>query len=266
MPTLLEVQRAVGRSLIERDDAAAAEHVVGDGLAPAARLNVYRNTFVGTLTKALHLSFPAVHRLVGAEFFESVARLFIEAAPPRSAYLDEYGADFPAFLESFQPAAGVVYLPGVARLEWAVSRALHAPDAAPLDPARLAAADPTDHSRVCLVPHPSVELIESDYPVDMIWRAVLAQDDAAMAAIDLGAGPVHLIVQRRKVEIDVTRLDDAAWRFTASLCASGNLQAAIDEASGVDATALLASHLVNGMFTDFTVAPAFDPSLRENPV
>lgn len=87
-----------------------------------------------------------------------------------------------------------------------------------------------------------------------------------MAAIDLGAGPVRLLVRRREDAPDVARLDDAAWRLTASLCAGRSLQAAIDEAPGVDATALLASHLVNGVFTDFTVSPAFDPSLRGNPV
>lgn len=264
MPTLLEVQRAVYRSLTAPADAVAAQYVVADGLAPEARLNVYRNTFVGTLTKALQLSFPAVHRLVGAAFFESVAHLFIEAAPPRSAYLDDYGAEFPAFLESFAPAARVAYLSGVAHLDWAVSRALHAPDAPALDPARLAAVDPAEHSRIRLVPHPSVGLIEAAHPVDAIWRAVLAQDDAAMAAIDPHAGPVWLLVQRRDDRPEVTRLDPASWRFTASLCARCPLQDAIDEAGVSDVSALLASHLVNGVFTDFTVAPALDPLPGEN--
>src|SRR6516164_2995967 len=114
MPTLLEIERAVYRSLVEHDDEAATQHIAVDGLAPEARLNVYRNTFISTLTTALRLSFPAVHRLVGAEFFESVARIFIEAAPPRSAYLGEYGADVPEFLKSFPPAASLAYLSGAA--------------------------------------------------------------------------------------------------------------------------------------------------------
>jgi hypothetical protein len=131
MPTLLEVQRAMRRSLVERDDEEAAAYILAGGLAPGARLDVYRNTSIGALTTALRLSYPAVHRLVGAEFFDQAAKIFIETDPPHSAYLDEYGAAFPEFLAHFRPAAWLAYLPGVAQLEWAVSCALHAPDADP---------------------------------------------------------------------------------------------------------------------------------------
>src|SRR5260370_42504507 len=83
MPTLLEIQRAVRRSLVAHDDMPAAAYIVADELLPEARLNIYRNTFSATLTTALRLSFPAIHRLVGAEFFESAARIFIEDELPR---------------------------------------------------------------------------------------------------------------------------------------------------------------------------------------
>jgi hypothetical protein len=254
MLTLLELQRAVHRSLVARDDEAAVRHILADGLAPEARLNVYRNTFIGTITTALRLSFPAVHRLVGAEFFESAARIFIEEGPPRCAYLDEYGADFPGFLENFRPAASLSYLSGVARLEWAVSRALHAPDAAALDISRLSMIDPADHDRIILVAHPSVGLVRADHSVDDIWRAVLAQDDAAMAAIDLRSGPVWLFVHRLETGVDVGRLCEPAWCFMAAICAGRPLQDAIDSAPGVDAAVSLAEHFAVGRFVGFELA------------
>jgi hypothetical protein len=56
MPTLLEVQRAMRASLVDRnDDAVAAMLPQGIG---ADRLNIYRNTFLVGLTKALSLCFP----------------------------------------------------------------------------------------------------------------------------------------------------------------------------------------------------------------
>ena len=58
MTRLLELQRAVYRSLVEGDDGPAAAHVVTDGIAGAARLGVYRNTFIGSLTAALRLVYP----------------------------------------------------------------------------------------------------------------------------------------------------------------------------------------------------------------
>ena len=89
MSALLELQRAVYRSLVERDDDEATALIRADSLAAADRLSIYRNTLFGTLTNALRLSYPAVHRLVGADFFEAAAHEFIAAQPPRGPYLDD---------------------------------------------------------------------------------------------------------------------------------------------------------------------------------
>lgn len=258
MSMLLETQRAIYRSLVESDDGAAAQHVVADGLAPAARLNIHRNTFVATLTTALQLSFPAVHRVVGAEFFESAARIFIEGAPPQSAYLDEYGADFADFLDGFPPVASLPYLPGLARLEWAVSRALHAPDVEAVAIAGLSAVPLECHGRITFEPHPSVGLVAANYPVDQIWGAVLAQDDAAMAAVDLDSGPVALLVERRESDVDVTRMDESAWQFMTMLCARRQLQDAMDTVPDLDVATTLAEHLTSGRFVDVAVAAQND--------
>src|SRR5438477_11457536 len=98
MPMLLELQSAMRRSLVDRDSAAASAMLAVD--IPAERLDIYRNTFLLTLTKALRLCFPAVHKLVGAEFFEAAAQVFIEKHPPPAAWLDRYGGAFLDFLSS----------------------------------------------------------------------------------------------------------------------------------------------------------------------
>jgi len=251
MPTLLELQRTVYRGLVAGEHGSCAAHVVADGIVGEARLNVYRNTFIANLTTALRLVYPAIHRLVGAPFFESAARLFIEAQPPRSAWLDEYGSGFPEFLAGFATAASLLYLPGVARLEWAVNTALHAVDAAPLELSGLAAVAAADHGHIAFVPHPSVGLVAADYPVDAIWRAVLSQDEAAMTAIDLAAGPVWLMVERNASGVEAFRLPEPEWRFMSDLCASRPLQEAIDAAPEIDAASVLAGHLAAGRFIRF---------------
>src|SRR5215472_14906193 len=116
-PALLEVQRAVRASLVAHDDTEIARHLIASGFAAAERLDVYRNTFTSVLVNALRLSYPAVHKLVGAEFFEGAARAFIPAHPPAGACLDDYGGAIPDFLAGFEPAASLPYLPEVARLE-----------------------------------------------------------------------------------------------------------------------------------------------------
>ena len=254
MPTLLELQRAVRRGLVAGEDAGCAAQVVADGIAGEARLNIHRNAFIGNLTTALRLVYPAVCRLVGAPFFENASRLFIEAEPPRSAWLDAYGADFPEFLAGFPPAATLHYLPGIARFERAVNHALHAADAEPLDLPRLAAA--AAHGDIVLVPHPSVGLVAAAHPVDAICRAVLEADDAAMAAIDLAAGPVWLIVARGANGVEIQPLTEPEWRFMADLCASLPLPAAIEAAPEIDAASLLAGHLAAGRFIGFELPGA----------
>ena len=264
MPTLLELQRAMRASLVDRDDGAAAamlaEHVGAD------RLNIYRNTFVTGVTKALRLSYPAVHRLVGADFFEGAAGIFVAQHPPQTAYLDAYGAEFPDFLQAFAPAATLLYLADVARLEWAVNRAIHAPDVAPLVLERLSSLATDDQIRVRFVPHPSVALLSAGYPADVIWRGVLGGDDAALAAVDLNDGPVHLLVERAASGVEVSRLDEAAWRFAAALCDGQTIEATLAEMPDSRAYVLLAEHLAAGRFVDFNLERSADTmSLAPSP-
>jgi hypothetical protein len=250
---LRELQHAVYRSLVAHDDRDAAAYIRADGLAAADRLSIYRNTLLGTLTNALRLSYPAVHHLVGADFFRAAAEKFVEGQPPRGAYLDEYGAAFPDYLAQFPAAASVPYLSDVARLEWAVSCALHAPDATPLDVTALREVAEDNHDRVRFVPHPSVHMTRANFPADTIWRAVLDHDDAALGAIDLDNAPLWLLVQRLPIGIDVRRLNEAAWRCTSALCAGRPLEVAIEGASAIDVATLLAEHLAAGRFIAFHI-------------
>jgi hypothetical protein len=167
--------------------------------------------------------------------------------PPRTACLDEYGAEFPEFPRRFEPAVTLVYLADVARLEWAVSRAIHIADVEPLDLTRLAALSPQGQTRVRFVPHSSVGLLCADYPIVAIWRGALDGDDAALAAVALDAGPSRLLVERRARD---RSLDEAAWCFAAALFDGWSVEEALAGAAGTPADALLAEHLdflsVNG--------------------
>ena len=256
MPSLRDVQDAVRRSLIA-GDAAVAELVVGDGVAPAERLDIYRNGFVGVATRALRLNYPAILRLVGDDFFDATAQAFVTEHPPASAWLDQYGETFADFLEVWPAARSVPYLADVARLEWAVGCALHAADADALDAtalASLAALAPDAQANVRFIPHPALHLVHVAFPADTIWRAVLGRDDAALAAIDLAAGPRWLRVERSDAGVEVVPMRPAEWRLTQALRAGRSLQQALD-ASGdlpdVDAPMSIAQHLAAGRFTGF---------------
>lgn len=256
MSTLREIQRAVARSIRSPDDSEALRHIADDMIAPADRLGIYRNNAAITLVSALRITYPVVEKLVGAEFFEGAARVFIARHLPRTAYLNDYGSEFADFLGAFPAAAALSYLPDVARLEWAVSAALNAPDVAALDPAALVGLAASEHDRVRFVPHPSVRLLSLHYPVDVIWRAVLGGDDEALAAIALTVEPIWLVVHRGRAGIAMRRLTQEEARLTAMMCSGSALSEAMPERDSAVFVALLADHLAHGRFAGFaTIEP-----------
>jgi hypothetical protein len=247
-PSLIELQQAMRRSLLDHADNDAAAAVIADGLDPQTRLGIYRNTAVRVLVDALRLAFPAVQRLVGTEFFEGAARLFCSDAPPQSAWLDEYGAEFPAYLAQMPQIASVPYIADVARLEWQVNCVLHAPDVASLDLACLRELDEDALGALRLRPHPAARLLRCEYPADAVWRATLEQDARALRAIDLADGPLHLLVQRVAEGIDTLRLSVGEWRISTALFAGEAVGAALAYAPESDGYALVAAYLARGCF------------------
>ncbi|MDF3831794.1 DNA-binding domain-containing protein [Cupriavidus basilensis] len=263
-PTLLELQRAFGQSLLRGADNGVTAYVVAGGLAPQARLNIYRNTAISVLSTALRLSYPAVQALVGEEFFEGAARLFLEASPPQSAWLDEYGSTFPDFLEQLPRAATLSYLPDTARLEWTINTVQHAPEATPLALAQLTCLTDAEMGRTCFERHPAAQLMRSEYPVDAIWCAVLAHDDDALEAIDIAGDPVCLLIRHTESGIAIDRLHGCQWRIAASLFAGRPLHACLDETTPAEIHSLLATLLAGGCFTRFSIAAqTFDQCTRD---
>ena len=251
MPTLLDTQRAMFRAVALHEQDEASEQIRGDVLSAAERLDVYRNTFLSSLTAALRISYPAVHRLVGKEFFDGAAQCFIEAQPPQTAFLSAYGAGFADFLGQFPPAASLPYLADVGRLEWAVNVALHAEDLTSLDADALASIAKVPPDRLILVPHPSIGLLRLDHPAEAIWRAVLAEDDSALSSIDLSTGPEWLLVERTVNGVEVSPVAEIEWRLAASLCAGETLANSIETTEDADVVSLLAQHLAAGRFIGF---------------
>lgn len=222
---------------------------------PQKRFAVYRNNVVVSLINALRAKFPATERIVGAEFFAAMARVFVAGHPPRSRILHTYGEDFGDFIAAFAPAAGLPYLADVARLEAARTRAYHAADAVALGAADFAALDPHAIGALRLTPHPSLQIIRSRYPVVTIW---------AMNAGDMPLGPVDTsvaedaLVLRPNLEVIVHSLPPGGAAFLLALAAGTALADAADHAMSDDArfdlTANLAGFIGSGAVTAFVTA------------
>lgn len=223
----------------------------------AARLATYRDTCSGTLVNALRLSYPAIRHVLGAEYFDAIAAEFVRRSPPESGYLNDYGAAFAAFVTNLPATRALPYLFDLAQLEWAVNRALHAPDSCSLDPIRLQTLAPEALARVGFRVHPAINVLAVAHPVERLWQAVLERDEAAMQSLSLSGGEGYLLVERdAQHAVQIRRLTEPFGRLTARLLAGEPLHALLEPTSANPAQpellqAALAEHLACGRFVDF---------------
>ncbi len=140
-------------------------------LATQPAFAVYRNTVMKACIDALEANFPAVARLVGIEWFRAAAVLYVAAEAPKDARLLYYGDDFSDFLRDFEPAAELVYLPGVAQLDTFWREVHTASDAPAVDAAWVAGHTPEQMAAMVLKPHPAARWAWFDeQPVYSIWE------------------------------------------------------------------------------------------------
>lgn len=245
MPALRELQARFAGALF-MDDTQLLGWVRGNGLDPARRLAVYRNNTEAGLTEALRETFPVLCRLVGEDFFAATARAFLRRHPPASGCLLDFGEKLPAFLEGFEPAGTLPYLPDVTRLEWAFHSSYHAADRLPLPPAALAAVPPERHGRLRLGLHPSARLLASDWPVLRIFE--LNQPDCRdESTLDLRReGSCRVLAVRPELEVALHALEPGEFAFLAALEREADLATAYDAAAAIDPGFDLARTLLAG--------------------
>jgi hypothetical protein len=242
MNALRELQGEFRRALLGGSSAAAAAAVVEDRISPERRVQIYRHHVFTTLTEALATTYPVVRRLVDERFFAYAADRYIRRHPPAGPCLHEYGASFARFLSTFPACRHLAYLPDVARLEWALNRAVHARDGTPVDRQRLSSIPPEQWLAVLFRLDPSLSFVQSPWPVDRIWRANQPETDPE-STVDLGAGGATLEVRRAADEVGFRRIAPAAHAFRAALARRRPLGEAVAQALAIDPSYDLAGAL-----------------------
>ena len=267
MPTWSELQASFTRALLQ-DDTGVVGAVLGDGLVPEARIALYRHHVLTTLTEVLKAAYPVVCRLVDERFFAYAADCYIRQQPPAGPCLFEYGASLPHFLATFPPCRGFVYLPDVARLEWAMHAAWYAEDAVPLDRERLRDIAPDDLAGLTFGWDPAVAYVSSPWPIDRIWRANQPGAEPH-ETVHLDAGAAYLEVRRLDDDVIWRSLAIGAYAFRVTLAEHQPLAEACEAALAADpdfdlATALQAL-FAEGLVVDAAVRRRVSHSHRTRP-
>lgn len=200
---LAEQQRAFVDTLLRSDP------------SPDRRIGVHRNNVHASLVATLGARFPVVRRLVGEDFFEAAAVLFIRRHPPSSPVLAEYGAGFATFLAGFAPAASLPYLPDVAQLEWVCATAYHAADGEPIDIGQLASVPAERLGATGLRLHPAMDTVASPWPIVSIWTT--NTHDAETRRIGADARDETALVTRPRLDVRVRTLPPGGAAFVDAL-------------------------------------------------
>ena len=211
----------------------------------SARLKVYRNNIVGSLTDVILATFPIVEILVGKPFLEGMARSFVLENPPTHGCLGLYGSGFAEFIETFELARSLPYLPDIARFELALNKAYYAADDEVLSIEMLSNIPPENLSDTHLPLRASVELIQSVYPLSAIQAFCLSENHDT--PLNLDQGGEKLMIHRPRLETTITRLDDDEFLMLQELSKKTPLGGAVDTAVKIyehfDFQAFLQKHI-----------------------
>lgn len=228
MSELAQLQTALARALLH-DEPAVAATVLGDGLAPEARLALYRHHVLTTLTDVLQAAYPVVCGLVDARFFGYAAAEYIRQQPPTGPCLFEYGATLANFLADFPPCRELPYLPDVARLEWALHMVGEAADAEPVTLECLQGFAPHDLGSLTFVFAPGVSYLASPWPLERIWQ-VNQPDADPHDTVSLDAGATHLEIRGLAGEAVWRQLEPSLFAWRSALAAGQCLEEAFEAA------------------------------------
>lgn len=208
------------------------------GTADTKRFAVYRNNVHVSLVGALAARFPICAMVVGDDFFTAMARLYVGENKPRSPVLLNYGDSFPDFVVGFPPAAGLPFLPDLARLEVAWSQSYNAAEAAIMTPADLATLPPEALVDLQAGRAPATRLIQSPWAIGSIWSAHQRSPFVPPTA----RGAEAVLITRPGAEVRLTIIPGADAQLFDALASGHSL--------GVAAEQVAAS------FPDFDPGPA----------
>jgi hypothetical protein len=260
MDGLRSLQMAFAEAVYCSVNERVAARIMANGLDSARRVQVYRNNTFAGLTGALEAVYPVVQRLVGADYLRFAAEEYIRDHPSLSGNLHHFGDRFAEFLTTLPSAAGLPYLPDMARLEWAYHEVFHAGSASRLDLEGLQDLSAANYlsaanwERLGFNLHPASRLIASSYPVLRIWQ--VNQDGyEGDQAVDLTEGGVRVLMLRRELHICLYRLSAGEYVWLTALAAGHDITRAYEQARArepdFDLNACLQSHVTRGTLVDW---------------
>jgi hypothetical protein len=184
----------------------------------------------------MKLTYPVIEKLVGEDFFRACCKKFIHNHWPKSANMDDYGAEFSDFLAHFEHAKHLTYLKDVAQLEWLFHLSSLARDSKVIDWSRLSAIPADNALQVKLLLSPSVKLISSNFPIDKIWQMNqpnVSETDPSNLTLDCDQ-QTFVVVFRQGLKTEIMTISTGEYALLLSFSKQQSLIRAIEAATQAD--------------------------------
>lgn len=248
MPSLREFQTGFAEAVFSAGAPSAAVMAWFAPVHAAAGIAAYRRGVRANLAGAVRASYPVVERIVGPAFLDAAIRRYVLARSSTRGDLNAYGHDFDAFLAGFEPAAGLPYLPDVARMEWAVQQVYGMADAPAQNLAPLVAILPQRWGDLHFQLDSAHAILRSSWPLARIW-AVNQPDYEGDFAIDFDSAQT-ILIHRRPDGTAVEALTPGEAEWLSGLKQDLPLESAVAQAAahtGFDLAAALRRFIGNGL-------------------
>lgn len=253
MNTLARQQRALQRAIVGGQ---GSDGLLRELPGREPLLRIYQHAYGARLASALRDNFGTLPQVMGDEAFDELAQAYVAAHPSRHPSIRWFGDRLPVFMHERSDLVPHVALIDLARMEWALRSAFDAANALPIEAAALATVAADDWPRLAFDLLPSVQLIDLQWAVEPLWRALQSVEPGNEPELPEPAAHAHtLLVWRQGLDNRWRSLDAnaAALLRTAlagdsfgALCALAATQVGDEQAAGT-AVAALQAWLADGL-------------------
>lgn len=175
MSKLAQLQTDFQACILNEDHAIFKSFVVDDAKVGAEkRLSIYADAYRLRIIEALSTAYPKLHKLLGDDLFDSIARQYIDQYPSRYRNMRWVGEQMREHLLNVLPQHPIAS--ELAYFEWALGLAFDAEDAPIVTMQYLASIPPDAWAGLSFKLHPSVQMLVLQWNVIPVWQALDAED------------------------------------------------------------------------------------------
>ncbi len=248
---LSNLQKNFITAVREEKDELLITEIAENGFAPRALIDVYRNNTFSVQKNALAITYAALANILG-EKFSSLAFHYIRNNPSRSGNLDDYGHDFPEFLETLEFFDKNPELIELSIFEKLYQESSLAAQGKIFNSAALAGIKPEDMMNLKFEFAPHVRLFAAKFPVFKLWNNNIERKGDEVSLDNRGD---FVLFTRPRLKPEIYLLDKAQYLFLDKLYTGSTLYDAFNEAIGAEENfnleEVIKNNIIRGVFTDF---------------